>query len=70
MGKEIPQTTDKDAWKVLVKEKQTNPARIYKNGSELPDISSFWAHIFRNIGHIIQISYDFDKNWSLILIIG
>ena len=36
----------------------------------LSEISTFWANSYKNIGKIIQMSHDYDKNWAQIPILG
>ena len=46
------------------------PQEWTKTSNILTDISKFWAQTFKNIGILIQMSHDHDKNWAIIPLIG
>ena len=46
------------------------PHEWKKTSNALTEISKFWAITFKNIGNLIQMSHDHDKNWAIIPLIG
>ena len=46
------------------------PQEWFRTAESLSDISTFWANTYNNIGKIIQMSHDYDKNWAQIPLLG